>query len=386
MKIRKLFTYCFILLLFSSCESGFEDMMKETKGEKAYKYYAYVANYDAASISVYSINSNNGVLTKISDYSTSPWPARIAADPEGRFLYVARDESGNNYNFLSVYKINSDGSLTYINEYMYTQRYTDTVTVHPNGKFVYVNCMMAGGTAGSPGDSYTYIRVYSVDSTGMLTYISEYKTASIGDFTYMKSLAIDPTGKFAYAPAEVTNRIYAFSINTTTGELSYINTYSFSAPNSITVDSAGRFVYAKNNGSINIYAIDSGTGELGTPVNTVYTGSGNIWGTVKVDSTGCFMYIADSGLSSQGYIYAYAVNSITGALTYINTLTAGAGSISLSIEPANKYVYVSNYNNDTVSAYSISSTTGNLTEISGSPFVAAGSGKTWSMVTVKIAE
>jgi len=378
-----MFIFIIMALMFTSCESGFDDMIQDAGNGRNYKLFAYVANYNAANISAYSIDKASGVLTLINNYSTGVWPSHIAADPEGRFLYVVRDENGNYYNFLSVYKINSDGSLTYINEYTYTQRATDTITVHPNGKFVYVNCMMADGASGNPGDSYTYIRVYSVDSFGALTFISEYKTASTGDFTYMKSLAIDPTGKFAYASADWTGKIYAFSINPVTGGLSLITTYTFSGTHSITVDPAGKFAYAKNNGSINTYAIDSVSGELGTPATTAYSGSGSSWGRVGVDSTGSFMYITDSGLTSQGYIYAYSVNSSTGALTYVNTVPAGEGAISLSIDPGDKFVYVSNYNDDTVSAYSINSTTGALTEIAGSPFAAAGSGNVWSMVTVK---
>jgi 6-phosphogluconolactonase (cycloisomerase 2 family) len=53
------------------------------------------------------------------------------------------------------------------------------------------------------------------------------------------------------------------------------------------------------------------------------------------------------------------------------------------VDPEGKFVYAANYYSHNISAYAINTTTGVLTEISGSPFTATGP---YCLVTVKIAQ
>ncbi len=77
-----------------------------------------------------------------------------------------------------------------------------------------------------------------------------------------------------------------------------------------------------------------------------------------------YLYIA-----APGSISKYSIDNYTGSLTP----RGGAGSsgqspISLRISPNGKFLYISNFNNNNISAFSVDTSSGNLTEVSGSPF------------------
>jgi lactonase family protein with 7-bladed beta-propeller len=87
--------------------------------------------------------------------------------------------------------------------------------------------------------------------------------------------------------------------------------------------------------------------------------------------TGKFVYVTNN---NDNTVSAYSVGS-NGALAPVpgSPFAAGSGPISVAVDPTGKFVYVTNNNNDnTVSAYSVGSN-GALAPVPGSPF-AAGSG------------
>jgi 6-phosphogluconolactonase (cycloisomerase 2 family) len=69
----------------------------------------------------------------------------------------------------------------------------------------------------------------------------------------------------------------------------------------------------------------------------------------------------------------YRVDPTTGALSALTpaTVATGASPFSVSVEPSGQYVYVANYNADTVSQYTIG--TGGVLTAVGSGSVATGS-------------
>src|SRR5262249_39716438 len=61
---------------------------------------------------------------------------------------------------------------------------------------------------------------------------------------------------------------------------------------------------------------------------------------------------------------------VTGALAPLSgsPFAAGAGSFGAAIDPAGLFFYVTNRNDNTISAYNINSSTGILSAVAGSPF------------------
>jgi len=88
-----------------------------------------------------------------------------------------------------------------------------------------------------------------------------------------------------------------------------------------------------------------------------------------------FAYVANNG-SNNVSIFSIGSN---GALTSIgpgSPVAAGSQPTSVTVDPQGRYVYVANGDPSasTISAYTLNSTTGQLTPIAGSPFASTGTG------------
>ena len=90
---------------------------------------------------------------------------------------------------------------------------------------------------------------------------------------------------------------------------------------------------------------------------------------MAADPTGKFLYVAQD---LDNNISGHLINATTGALTAIAGSPFVAGNLprSLVLDPSARFAYVANNNGNDVSGYTISTTSGKLTPITGSPFPA----------------
>ncbi len=353
-----------------------------TKGTAAVTYtpkFAYVANFDSDDISAYSIDAGTGVLTRIlcddgagcnvNNFQSGINPAAIAVEPSGRFAYVA-NQLGNS---VSGYSIDaSTGKLTSLGAATPAGSGSRSVTVSPSGKFAYV--------ANYNSDN---VSVYSIDSsTGVLTLIdADGATAGIQSAITAgngpNSITIDPAGRFAYVASYFSNAISAFSINADTGALTALNFVDPAiaiigglVPFSVTVDPTGKFVYVANYSSndVTAYNINNTTGLL-TPLtdvdaitvgNQLSIATGSNPRSVTLDPSGKFAYVANWFSNN---LTAFTVDTMTGALTNTGNTVPVSGSAprSVTVDPSGKFAYVANSSNDNISAYTINATSGILT-------------------------
>jgi YVTN family beta-propeller protein len=197
------------------------------------------------------------------------------------------------------------------------------------------------------------------------------------------SIAVDPAGKFAYVLnggcyGGIGGFVSMYTINPATGAMASIGppvwTYDADSPGSMAVDPSGKFVYVANPGdpwspdygSVSMYSINATTGAL------TYTGmlSGNCPGlcfpsSVAVDPSGKFAYVANGGDSVPYNVEMYTVNATTGALASIGTIAAGGYPQGVAVDPAGKFIYVATASATagspgSVSMYAINATTGAL--------------------------
>jgi DNA-binding beta-propeller fold protein YncE len=149
-----------------------------------------------------------------------------------------------------------------------------------------------------------------------------------------------------------------FSINTTTGALTFVNTIaaqSSTHPQAIIVEKTGKFAYVADGVSaVDQFSIDSTTGNLtllASPNSTVAAGTVPI--VITSDSTGSHVYVASQ---SSNNAFSFGILT-TGALTAIGTpIATGASPSSIAIESSGKFVYVTNFSGSPdISIYSIDS-------------------------------
>jgi len=253
-----------------------------------------------------------------------------------------------------------------------------SIAVDPTGKFAYV---MNSGCDGGVG---SYVSMYTINpTTGVLASIGP-PVSTYGYGAYSESVTVDPFGKFAY----VTNsgdpwdygdgadgNVAMYTIDATTGALTSTGTINGNCPglcfpSSVVVDPSGKFAYVANAnantpggsaGSVFMYTINATTGAL-TSIGTIATGTDPV--SVAVDPAGKFAYVTNSNSND---ISMYTIDATTGALTSIGTIATGTDPVSVAVDPAGKFAYVTNSNSNDVSMYTIDATTGALTPIGTIP-------------------
>jgi 6-phosphogluconolactonase len=224
---------------------------------------------------------------------------------------------------------------------------------------------------------YSGVHAYAIDrNTGALTAVagSPFESGSVPT-----SLAFDASGTHLYvagysgAVAPVNTVISAYSVNSS-GALAPLAKYAVSSELS-TIVAAGSYLYVAGfyTNSITVFSIGS-TGELieNVPGSPFATDTGPY--SIVADPSGSVLYTANSGVptateATPGSISAFTIDSSTGALTPV---TGNPQPIAvhgaISIDPTGEFLFVPETNG--VSVYAVNTTSGALSAVAGSPFSA----------------
>ena len=247
--------------------------------------------------------------------------------------------------------------------------FADLMTI-VNKKFVYVPM----------GD--TTVQGFSITrSTGALTPITGSPFQTGGPSTADGAWA-DPTGKFLYVGSESSGYIWAFQIDQTSGALTEVvgspfTAVGFSSADIIAIDGSGSFLYAGQgfpSSGVAGFAINQTTGAL-TPL----AGSPFNLGIAQIRTNGKFLVgvaeIQDAGASAiDSHVYVYSINSTTGVPTAVSGspfVTTNA-PYDVTVSPNGKYIYLPEVvvggTAAAMEGFQMDTTTGSLTALSGSPF------------------
>jgi 6-phosphogluconolactonase len=175
--------------------------------------------------------------------------------------------------------------------------------------------------------------------------------------------ATQPVARYAYALAGG-QALEAYSINPATGYLRPLAPFSSSNNFGIAIDPSNRFVYVPIGGNIWGYKI-AANGWLQNLTGSPFTLLGG--STMVFTHSGKFAY---SNLEGE-----LSLNSTTGVLTQIGSVNGAGEHVYVAINPAGSFVYVLNIQpggGSSISAFSVDQTSGDLTEIAGSPFAGGG--------------
>jgi 6-phosphogluconolactonase (cycloisomerase 2 family) len=324
--------------------------------------YAYVTNGGSDTVSMYSIDSSTGALMGQGFIGTDNLPVSITIDPTGRFAYVANsnpDSPGAGTYSVSVYSLNTGavnfGDLTWV-ETVAAGTEPEYVTIDPSGQFAYV---------ANKGSSN--ISIYNVNaSTGALTPLAASSKMITGNSPTSIAISKGATSlsyvpKFTYAVNNVSNTVstYRFFGNTTTHAAVALPTGS-TEPVSIAVDPAGEFAYVTNQnggstGTVTVYSINASHGGL-TFVKTEGLIETEL-SSVVVDPSGQFIYVLSDQLDQ---VFSFLITD-DGTFGSGSSTATGLDPSFLAIDPSGKFAYVANSGSDTISMYSIDTSTGALT-------------------------
>ncbi len=306
-------------------------------------------------------------------------PNDVAISPDGKHLYI----SSYSNNSISIFERDiSTGLLTYIGNVV---NGADGIT-HMQSAFG-VDVSLDGKNVYVASPSSNAIVTFSRDaSTGLLSLIDEdYSGFTLDGFV---SVSVSPDGKTVYGIAGNTpDGIVAFSRDETTGKLTFLAEYSdatynylgqaFSPTespiNNLAFTAAGDFIFitSTDDNSVATFSRNTNTGTL-TFVGAVVDGVDGVDGIQGASSlylTPDNKHLYVSG-QNENSLATFSINSLTGSLTYVNKITDGIDGVNSIATPRasggspdGRYVYVSGYADNAITAFERNSTTGLLTQV-----------------------
>lgn len=318
--------------------------------------FAYFISQDNDRIEAYTINSSNGTLSSLGtspSIATGDAPAGITIDPSGKFLYV----TNSNANSVSGYAIDPiTGVLSALPGSPWPTGGTQpiNIVVERTGHFAYVTNFS--------GDS---ISGFSINATtGVLTALSASPFPSLPQPLV---IATNPTADelFVMNNDGSSSKITRYTIGAA-GELTSAgSTVGVGLPASMSFNSAATRIYATSLVAQQIYVYDIGGGSPSTSAyGTVSAGE-----QIAVHPTAPFAFVSNTSINHKDFA-VYALDPTTGEPTEIagSPYPTGNEPNSIAIHPDGAFVYVTDLTFGGVRGFRINTTTGALTALPGSPF------------------
>jgi len=229
-------------------------------------------------------------------------------------------------------------------------------------------------SASSGASHNAYVTVPQTGQVGLLHLNNSTGAITLGSLTppvvgnSPNAVVLHPSGKFLYAVNSKGNSISIFSIaGDGTLTLSATPTPAGSGPSAAAIDASGNYLLVSNTFSndVSVFAIASG----GATLSLVQNSSAGP-GPTDLKITANFVYVANPGIAK---VEAFSLNPSNGSLTPTpsSPFTAGAGLAAIAIDPTGRFLYTANTSDKTfgtVSAFTIDSSSGDLTRINGSPY------------------
>jgi 6-phosphogluconolactonase (cycloisomerase 2 family) len=284
----------------------------------------------------------------------------------------------------------STGALALTANSVTTTDVPTTLAIGPSGTVLYASSYGSGTIA-----------AYTIAASGALTAVagSPFPVTCSGGFCENDNnpgaMLYDSADQTLYL-ADVTDWVVGSYSVGAGGALTFIaNTAADINVNGLAITPNGQYLYATNGGAgdISAYAVTPSATlaenpEPLTPLSNSPFPAGNNPATPVIEPTGHYLYVYNAGVQS---IEAYSINQSSGDLVEINTysinnpdITDLGGMGGLAIDPSGQYLYVANpVGIGNISVFSISSTDGSLTQLSTSPFsmgIGVGLGPNWISV------
>ena len=354
--------------------------------------YAFVADSGAGTVTSFTIDDLNdataGALTQIgsavaADANQCPNPVAIAVNPAGTYLFSANNGTGD----VSIFSVTA-GVVALVASYPApaaaftgTIDTTATLTVSAvsagtltTGSFIY-GCNVAAGTTISAQVTGTTggIGTYTVNTAQ--TVASEAMTSGSGSTP--TGVAVDPTGGYLLVTDSESGgagQLVAYQF-TAPGTMALANGSPFAMdsdpttnPSAVAVDSEDKYVFATNQfkpvDGLTAFGINNTGPDYLTALTPAQIATGNnpIW--VSIDPLDRFVYVSNS---TDGSVSGYKIGA-GGSLSSLGAafttgFTAGAQVGNLAIDPSGQFLYATDTANNQVVGFTIGAVNGALTPL-----------------------
>lgn len=290
--------------------------------------FVYAADRAGHTLGEFRVDALSGALTQVS----SPEPVTGAAwavtvEPSGRFLYLARrDVEDVDDAWLSTYAINPlDGTLTLVHDQAIATKPV-ALAVEPNGRFLYV------AKHGTPHQ----IQAFALDTETGVPVVSALPAPAPG----ISTLSFHPNSRWLYGVLRASNTIMQYTIDPVNGQPVIIPAGSRAGldPVGLCFGPDGRFAFAayqdihelEGGGHVSTFEVGP-TGRLLTPALSYQDGSHP--SALALDPAGRFLYVTNE-LDNDLSVFAIAPGSA--ALTVKPSVATGLTPVVILATPASR--------------------------------------------------
>ena len=286
-------------------------------------------------------------------------PNTILFTPDNKFLIVSNNPSDGSNGSISVFSVNkNDGTLTPVDGSPFAfddMLHPYDIAISSDGRFLAVS---------TPFNAR--IVILNVNTTsGSLSAFSAFNNSSS-----RYALAYSPNGKYLAAAGEYNHTISIFSVDETNGALSEVSGSPFAAhsPHSIKFSPDGNFIAAADvsDGKVSIFAIDN-NGSLSEVSGSPYVVGANSSPSpyyVAYSPNGKFLSVSNAGDYS---IDTFTVNAVTGQLSYLSRMF-GYAPTELAYSADSQYLITSALGQPPhgyISIFSVNQDTGVMAAVDG---------------------
>ncbi len=328
--------------------------------------FAYVVDPSAKDITVFTIDQNSGALQEVADARLDTGglnPVRPVFDRSGRFVYVLNGvETWGKWDngTITTFQIdNSSGKLTRVGEPVITGKIPQAAALDVDGlgKYLYLTTWD------------NYVELYLIDSsTGTLTKSDKFATrsgaAGIGVVSGPASIA--QVTQHAWVLNRDSNTISTLGFDSVAGLVPLSSISVPAGTTSLAVERRGKWAYATQttSGVFEILQVDA-LGALTPFYNFDLPGRGPIG--VETDYSGTAVYLANSftnSISAFNHYQPTQVNPFVDESGKVAQFPSGATPTIVKTDPNDRYLYVFNTGDASVSWYEIRPFWGFPTEVS----------------------
>lgn len=317
-------------------------------------YYVYVSIAGEDRVDVYSMDPSSGSLDKRHEVALSGAPGGIAADPQLRFLYIAR----RGISEIASFAVNhDDGSLSLLGS-IPEESDSVYVTVDGTGRFV-LSSSNGGGHA----------RSYRVDDDGALI---APPVSVVRTLPGAHSVEVHPSNRFVYVPHCINqNAIFHYQYDGDSGqmtpqELAILVPPKRVGPRHIRFHPNLSVMYTTNEQDCSISAYPVGDdGMLAPAFQTISTlpegyGEENTTAQLRVHPSGKFLYAPNRGHES---VACFSIDASSGELSLIGRVPTEQHTRGMDIDPQGKFLFAAGAENGKMSVYAIDAESGELTHL-----------------------
>lgn len=304
-------------------------------------------------IDVYTMDAVTGALDKQHEVTVTGRPSGLVADPQRRFLYVAR----RGISELTSFAIDpADGSLSPLGS---IEEESDAVyvTIDRTGKFV-----LTSSNGGARASSYR------VGDDGA---VLAPPACTVRTLPGAHSVEVHPSNRFVYVPHCISqNALFQFEYDGDTGqitpqELAILVPPERLGPRHIRFHPSLDVMYTTDEQGSSVTAYRVGQdGRLSPSFQTISTlpadfdRDDNTTAQLRVHPSGRFLYAPNRGHDS---IACFSIDPGSGALTLIGRVPTEDHTRGFDIDPQGKFVFAAGAISGRMSAYTIDQNSGELT-------------------------